>query len=237
MTAPGPPQTEMEIDVLAFRFGWQFTYPGYNLTSYELHVPVNQRILIKLQSKDVVHSFWVQEWGPKQDAVPGMTTQVRYTPTKIGQYTVQCSQLCGEGHTYMTAPAFVTSPEDFQIWIQQQQPKPTSTPSPTPAPLPTQAPNSITINLVARNIAFDLSTITVPAGAQVVVNFNNQDSSVPHNFAVYTNSSATTSIFIGQIITGPSSVIYKFTAPAAPGNYFFRCDVHPRMMTGTFVVK
>ena len=95
MTAPGPPQTELEIDVLAFRYGWQFTYPEYNVTAYELHVPVNQRILVKLQSKDVVHSFWVQQWGPKQDAVPGITTQVRYTPTKIGQYTVQCSQLCG----------------------------------------------------------------------------------------------------------------------------------------------
>jgi cytochrome c oxidase subunit 2 len=141
MTAPGPPQTEMEIDVQAFRFGWQFTYPDYNVTSYELHVPVNQRILIKLQSKDVVHSFWVQEWGPKQDAVPGITTQVRYTPTKMGQYTVQCSQLCGYGHTYMTAPAFVTSAADFQKWIQQQAQKPPPTtlsiPSSTTAPSPT----------------------------------------------------------------------------------------------------
>jgi cytochrome c oxidase subunit 2 len=137
MTAPGPPQTEMEIDVLAFRFGWQFTYPDYNVTSYELHAPVNQRILIKLKSKDVVHSFWVQEWGPKQDAVPGMTTQVRYTPTKMGQYTVQCSQLCGFGHTYMTAPALVTSVADFQRWIEQQQQKPPPTPT---APSPTTSP-------------------------------------------------------------------------------------------------
>jgi cytochrome c oxidase subunit 2 len=134
MTAPGPPQTEMEIDVLAFRFGWQFTYPDYNVTSYELHVPVNQRIVIKLQSKDVVHSFWVQEWGPKQDAVPGITTQVRYTPTQIGQYTVQCSQLCGYGHTYMTAPALVTSAADFQKWIQQQQQKPAPPATITPPP-------------------------------------------------------------------------------------------------------
>jgi cytochrome c oxidase subunit 2 len=136
MTAPGPPQTEMEIDVLAFRFGWQFTYPDYNVSSFELHVPVNQRILIKLQSKDVIHSFWVQEWGPKQDAVPGMTTQVRYTPTRTGQYTVQCSQLCGYGHTYMTAPAFVQSAADFQKWIQQQQQKPPpATSSTTPSPV------------------------------------------------------------------------------------------------------
>ena len=129
----------MEIDVLAFRFGWQFTYPDYNVTSYELHVPVDQRILIKLQSKDVIHSFWVQAWGPKQDAVPGITTQVRYTPTRIGSYTVQCSQLCGPGHTFMTAPALVTSAADFQQWIKQQQQKPPPATPTGPPPVSTNA--------------------------------------------------------------------------------------------------
>jgi cytochrome c oxidase subunit 2 len=235
ITAPGPPQTEMEVDVLAFRYGWQFTYPQYNVTSYELNVPVNQRILIKLQSKDVVHSFWVKEWGPKQDAVPGITTQVRYTPTKIGQYTVQCSQLCGSGHTYMTAPAIVISTGDFQNWVKQQQIAKSTTTT-------TTAPSTATINLVAHNIMFDQNTITVSAGTDVTINFNNMDAQVPHNFALYSSGSATTgtatgSIFVGQIITGPSAVVYHFKAPATPGTYFFRCDVHPTMMTGTFVVK
>ncbi len=81
-----------------------------------------------------------------------------------------------------------------------------------------------------------MSTITVPAGASVTVNFDNQDSGIPHNFAAYTNSSATTPIFVGQVITGPATITYKFTAPSQPGNYFFRCDVHPTIMTGTFVV-
>jgi cytochrome c oxidase subunit 2 len=149
MTAPGPPQTELEIDVLAFRYGWQFSYPEYDVTSFELHVPVNQRILIKLQSKDVVHSFWVQEWGPKQDAVPGITTQVRYTPTIMGQFTVRCSQLCGYGHSFMTAPVFVTSLADFQSWIQQQQQKSKPTPTPTPTPTPSTTAPSITFQSLA----------------------------------------------------------------------------------------
>jgi cytochrome c oxidase subunit 2 len=242
MTAAGPPQTEMEVDVLAFRFGWQFTYPEYNVTAYELYVPVNQRILVKLQSKDVVHSFWVQQWGPKQDAVPGITTQVRYTPTQIGQYTVQCSQLCGYGHSYMTASVFVTSSGDFQNWIQQQQ-KATPVPSPSPAatPAPTASPSTsaipVALSLTAHNIAFDKSSITVPAGAQVTINFTNNDNAVLHNFSVYTDSSATQSIFTGKFITGPATIAYIFTAPTAPGNYFFRCDVHPTIMTGTFIVK
>jgi cytochrome c oxidase subunit 2 len=152
MTAPGPPQTELEIDVLAFRFGWQFSYPKYNITSFDLHVPVNQRILIKLQSKDVVHSFWVQEWGPKQDAVPGITTQVRYTPTKIGQFTVRCSQLCGYGHSFMIAPVYVTALSDFQSWIQQQQkskPAPAPAPTSTSGPAPTQTTPATTFQVLA----------------------------------------------------------------------------------------
>lgn len=84
-------------------------------------------------------------------------------------------------------------------------------------------------------MAFDKQTITVPAGATVVVNFDNQDS-VPHNFALYTDTTAATPIFVGQVIS-KSKLVYKFVAPGTPGSYFFRCDVHPFTMTGTFVVE
>jgi plastocyanin len=97
-------------------------------------------------------------------------------------------------------------------------------------------PQTVTIDLVAKNIAFNTSTITVQAGADVVVNFDNQDANVPHNFAVYNDSSATTEIFKGDIITGPAKTTYTFKAPDTPGTYFFRCDVHPTLMTGQFVV-
>ncbi len=97
-------------------------------------------------------------------------------------------------------------------------------------------PQSVTVDLTAENIAFDMKTITVPAGARVIINFNNKDSGVPHNFAVYTDSSATTAIFKGNIITGPAKTTYTFTAPDNQGTYFFRCDIHPTQMTGQFVV-
>lgn len=95
-----------------------------------------------------------------------------------------------------------------------------------------------TVDLTAENIKFDKSTITVPAGAQVTVNFTNKDNGIPHNFAVYTDSSASQNIFKGEIVTGPATTTYTFTAPATPGTYFFRCDVHPQQMTGgDFVVQ
>jgi cytochrome c oxidase subunit II len=229
IAASGTPQGELVVNVTASRFTWQFDYPDYGISSYVLEVPNNRGIIFNIKSKDVIHSFWVQQWGPKQDAVPGLSPMLRITPTQIGQYLVQCSQLCGVDHTDMTAPVNVVSAADFDSWVkQQQQSAPTSASPPGPA---------VTVDLTAENIAFDKKTITVPAGAQVMINFNNKDTGVPHNFAVYTDSSATKSIFIGQIITGPKTVMYTFNAPATPGNYFFRCDVHPSIMTGTLVVQ
>jgi len=101
----------------------------------------------------------------------------------------------------------------------------------------TAAPQSVTVDLVAENMAFDKSTITVPAGARVTVNFNNRDSGVPHNFAVYETEAAEKVIFLGQIVTGLANAEYTFDAPAVSGTYFFRCDVHPTQMTGKLIVK
>ena len=87
-------------------------------------------------------------------------------------------------------------------------------------------------------MAFNMPTITVPAGAHVTINFNNMDSGIAHNFSLFTDSSAAPpAIFQGQIITGPNTITYNFTAPTQPGTYFFRCDIHPTIMTGSFIVN
>jgi len=96
--------------------------------------------------------------------------------------------------------------------------------------------NATVVNLTAENIAFDTDTITVPAGVNVTVVFNNQDDGVPHNFAVYDSSLRSERIFVGEIITGPATTNYTFTAPSEPGTYYFQCDVHPSM-NGDFIVE
>ena len=103
---------------------------------------------------------------------------------------------------------------------------------------------AVTIDLVAKDMAFNVSTITVPAGASVVVNFRNREppgssqvTGIAHNFAVYDSPAATGMIFSGEIITGGGDAVYHFTAPAKPGTYFFRCDVHPVLMNGLFIVQ
>jgi plastocyanin len=101
----------------------------------------------------------------------------------------------------------------------------------------TSTPTSATINLVAQNMAFNMQNITVPAGADVTINFNNKDGA-SHNFSLYTDSSAKPpAIFQGEIISGTKTITYHFTAPTQPGTYFFRCDIHPTIMTGSFIVN
>jgi plastocyanin len=107
---------------------------------------------------------------------------------------------------------------------------------PTSTTMPSGSGQTVQLSLIAKNIAFDKSVLAVPAGATVMLTLDNQDSGVPHSFALYTNSAASTAIFRGDIITGPKTATYTFTAPSTPGNYFFRCDVHPTVMTGSFVV-
>lgn len=98
------------------------------------------------------------------------------------------------------------------------------------------AEESVTIDLSARNVAFDKSQITVPPGAMVTIVFTNNDSGIPHNFALYETRTASKSIYVGEIITGVRTIEYTFVAPTAPGTYFFRCDVHPTTMKGDFIV-
>jgi len=95
---------------------------------------------------------------------------------------------------------------------------------------------NVQMTLTCQNIAFDKSSLTAPAGSHITMTFVNNDAGIPHNFALYTDSSAKSKIFVGDIVTGVKTTTYTFGAPSTPGTYFFRCDVHPTMMYGTFVV-
>ena len=95
----------------------------------------------------------------------------------------------------------------------------------------------VAVRIVAQNSSFDKRTITASPNADVTVTLVNQDAGVLHNIAFYTTRSATTKIAVGNLITGPATDELRFKAPARAGNNFFRCDVHPDQMTGTFSVK
>ncbi len=107
-------------------------------------------------------------------------------------------------------------------------PSPSPPPSPSPSPPLATGPPAAGIDLTAKGIKFDKTTLTFPANTQVTINFNNEDVGIPHNWSLRQDSASPTAFFAGDIFSGPAEKQYVFTSPG-PGTYFFRCDVHPGM--------
>jgi cytochrome c oxidase subunit 2 len=111
----------MVVNVTGQQFTWSFEYPSEKLASKELVLPVNRPIEFKIRSKDVIHSFWVPQFRLKSDAVPGLTTKIRVTPNKAGNYEVVCAELCGLGHSTMRQFVRVLPADEFQTWVSAQK--------------------------------------------------------------------------------------------------------------------
>jgi cytochrome c oxidase subunit 2 len=112
----------MVIKVRAQQFAWTFEYPEYGgFFSKDLHLPLDRQVVLKMESSDVLHSFWVPEFRVKQDVVPGRVTEYRITPTLLGSYKVRCSEICGTSHAYMESPVIVENDAVFTTWASQQQ--------------------------------------------------------------------------------------------------------------------
>jgi cytochrome c oxidase subunit 2 len=113
----------MIVNVTARQFAFEFTYPhqdGKTVVSPILYLPKNRPVVFKIRSYDVVHSFFVPQFAEKIDAVPGITTTLRVTPTRLGVYPAECTELCGPGHSFMRAQVRVVTPTSFQTWLSKQ---------------------------------------------------------------------------------------------------------------------
>ncbi len=112
----------LQVNAVGQQFTWKFVYSDYDdLESGELVLPVGEKTLFTMTAVDVIHSFWVPNFGQKMDAVPGIETTIPVTPTREGEYEVVCAELCGLGHATMRAEARVVSRAEFDRWIREQQ--------------------------------------------------------------------------------------------------------------------
>jgi cytochrome c oxidase subunit II len=117
----------LRISVTAQQFAWRFEYPPSSeggddaVTSGELVLPVDRGVKLTLHSLDVIHSFWIPEMGQKSDAVPGIETTLGITPTRMGSYTLLCTELCGPGHSTMRAAVRVVSPQDYEAYLASER--------------------------------------------------------------------------------------------------------------------
>lgn len=113
--------TPLHVDVTAQQFAWSFKYPESNsVTSTTLRLPVGRTTVLDMTSLDVIHAFFVPEFRQNEDVVPGTTTHLVVTPTRIGTYPLICNELCGLGHTTMRSTVVVMSQADFDTWVKSQ---------------------------------------------------------------------------------------------------------------------
>jgi cytochrome c oxidase subunit II len=113
----------MEVRVVGEQFTWTFFYPGEGdeeISSPQLWLPANTPVNFTVQSKDVIHDFWVPAFRMKIDAVPGIDTHIRVTTTnRTGEFPVVCAELCGLGHSTMRQSAHVVSREEFDAKLEE----------------------------------------------------------------------------------------------------------------------
>lgn len=83
-------------------------------------LPVNRPVIAKISSMDVIHCFKVPAMRVTQDAIPGLSVPVHFTPTKTGDYTITCAQLCGNGHASMKGVFKVVSQADYDKWFAEK---------------------------------------------------------------------------------------------------------------------
>jgi cytochrome c oxidase subunit 2 len=123
----------LTIEVVGHQWWWEVTYPDRDpsrrvSTANEIHVPVGRPVVLKLASRDVIHSFWAPNLHGKRDLIPGRETTLAFQPERPGVYHGQCAEYCGAQHAHM-AFEVVAEPEDaFQAWLlRQRSPAPEST--------------------------------------------------------------------------------------------------------------
>jgi cytochrome c oxidase subunit 2 len=122
----GSPQNQSKpadvvVDVQGMQFAWLFNYPDSGVSAGELHIPVGADVQLNLSATDVIHSFWVPQFRLKQDAIPGISTKLRFVATKPGTYPIVCTELCGGYHGSMRSEVVVQTPEEYQSWLTENQ--------------------------------------------------------------------------------------------------------------------
>jgi cytochrome c oxidase subunit 2 len=119
-SAAAEPQP-LVVEVVGRQFTWEFRYPDADVSSAELHLPLNRQVRFQISSADVIHSLWIPDFRIKQDATPGRMAEMVITPTLAGRFPIRCAEFCGAGHAVMTSEVVVESEQEFDGWLQSQQ--------------------------------------------------------------------------------------------------------------------
>ncbi|HEY6152256.1 MAG TPA: cytochrome c oxidase subunit II [Candidatus Udaeobacter sp.] len=124
-----PPAPTPDLVITGHQFWWEVDYPGSGVvTANEIHIPAGKRLSVRLESKDVLHEFWVPKLTRKESNVPGQPNHIWLQADKPGDYIGQCSEFCGTQHAWMRILVVADEPAQFEQW-QQAQLKPAQAPT------------------------------------------------------------------------------------------------------------
>ena len=121
------PPDALKVTVVGRQWWWEIRYPELGIvTANELHVPLSTaakpaHTLLKLESADVAHSFWVPQLSGKVDLIPGITNAMWLDPRQAGIFLGNCAEYCGTQHANMLIRVIVDSPADFEKWAAAQK--------------------------------------------------------------------------------------------------------------------
>jgi cytochrome c oxidase subunit 2 len=116
--APSDKGEVLNVEAIGHQWWFEFRYPDHEvITANELHIPVNRPVGFKLESQDVIHSFWVPKIAGKVDMVPLNDNYLWMMGDEVGEYYGQCAEFCGIAHAHMRFRVIVDTEEDFNAWI------------------------------------------------------------------------------------------------------------------------
>jgi cytochrome c oxidase subunit 2 len=115
---PGDRLPAEQVEVIARQWSWEFRYPAANVSSTELHLPVDQPVTFRLVSDDVLHGFYIPAFRLKQDVIPGRAIDFNLTPSREGRYRLRDSQFSGTWFAANQADVVVESAEAYQAWLK-----------------------------------------------------------------------------------------------------------------------
>jgi cytochrome c oxidase subunit 2 len=111
------------VTVRGYQWWWSFTYENASkkvVTANELRIPVGRKVLLRLESVDVIHSFWVPKLAGKTDVIPNQHNEMWLEADQQGQYYGQCAEYCGTSHANMRFRVITMYPKEFEAWIREQ---------------------------------------------------------------------------------------------------------------------
>ncbi|HEY6220659.1 MAG TPA: cytochrome c oxidase subunit II [Gemmatimonadaceae bacterium] len=150
-TEAAAPANALHVEVTGHQWWWEFRIPEYNVvTANELYLPLGRPVDFKLQSVDVIHSFWIPALAGKRDVIPNRVNHIWFTPDSTSEkaFNGVCVEYCGTSHANMRFRAFVVSPQEFESWAKYQ-----ATPAAyngTPAPVTPPATKTATTKTATK---------------------------------------------------------------------------------------